>query len=164
MQCATHPSVETELTCSRCGKPICPRCLVQTPVGARCRDCAHLRRIPTYDVKPVFLLRGAAAAFAVSIVSGVLWFLISPPHRGVFAYAALFIALAIGYGVGEAVSWATNRKRGPAFQGIAACAIVLAYVVRNLAGGAGAIPANDVFGYVTVGLAIVVAIGRLARG
>jgi len=64
MQCATHPNVETELTCGRCGTPICPRCLVMTPVGARCRDCAQLRRIPTYEIKPTFLVRGVAAAAA----------------------------------------------------------------------------------------------------
>src|SRR3989304_4969303 len=33
MQCATHPGVETELRCATCGKPICPDCLVGTPVG-----------------------------------------------------------------------------------------------------------------------------------
>ena len=64
MQCATHPSVETELACSRCGKPICPRCLVITPVGARCRECARLRRLPTYRLGTVFILRGLGAALA----------------------------------------------------------------------------------------------------
>ncbi|MCJ7491586.1 MAG: hypothetical protein MUP15_05490 [Dehalococcoidia bacterium] len=161
MQCATHPDVETELACGRCGKPICPRCLVQTPVGARCRDCAHLRRIPTYEIRPTYLLRGIAAAIAVGAAAGGVWFLVSPPHGGAFAYVALFLALGIGYATGEAVSRATNRKRGPALQGIAACGVVIAYLVRNLVDGAGPIPANDVFGYVTVGLAIVVAIGRL---
>jgi len=161
VQCATHPDVETELACGRCGKAICPRCLVQTPVGARCRECAHLRRIPTYDVKPAFLLRAIAAAVAVGAAAGGVWFLISPPHGGAFAYVALFLALGIGYAIGEAVSWAANRKRGPTLQGIAASGVVVAYLVRNLVDGAGAIPANDVFGYVTVGLAIVVAIGRL---
>jgi hypothetical protein len=161
MYCATHPNVETELTCSRCGKPICPRCLVQTPVGARCRDCANLRRIPTYDVRPHFLLRAAVAAAVVGAALGGIWYLLSPARRGAVAYVALFIALAIGYGIGETVSWVTNRKRGPTLQGIAAAGVVLAYVVRNVAGGGAPIASNDVFGYVTVGLAIVVAIGRL---
>ena len=58
MQCATHPDVETELGCSRCGKAICPRCLVHTPVGARCRECANVRRIPTYNVSADLMLRG----------------------------------------------------------------------------------------------------------
>ncbi len=161
MQCATHPGVETELACSRCGKAICPRCLVHTPVGARCRDCAHLRRIPTYDVKPRYLLRAAGAAGAGGIVGGIIWWLLLPERVSGIAYFALFFAIGLGYAVGEAVSWASNRKRGAVLQGIAACGIVIAYLLRNALSGSGLLAANDLFGYVTVGLAIVVAIGRL---
>src|SRR5262245_41825997 len=50
VQCARHPEVETALRCSRCDTPICPRCLIQTPVGARCRDCARLARSPVYTM------------------------------------------------------------------------------------------------------------------
>jgi hypothetical protein len=39
MYCANHPNVETELSCGRCGKPICTRCLVHMEVGIRCREC-----------------------------------------------------------------------------------------------------------------------------
>jgi hypothetical protein len=161
MQCATHPNVETELACGRCGKAICPRCLVHTPVGARCRDCAQMRRIPTYDVKPAYLAKGALAAAATGIVGGVIWYFVSGPGARGIAYLSLFLALAIGYGIGEAVSWATNRKRGAQLQGMAACGVVVAYLVRNLIGGGAPVPVNDVFGYVTVGIGIVVAIGRL---
>jgi hypothetical protein len=161
MQCATHPDVETELRCGRCGKPICPRCLVQTPVGARCRQCAGLRRIPTYDVRPAYLVRGVAAAVAAGAALGGAWFLLVGRGRGGFAYVSLFLGLAIGYAIGETVSWATNRKRGAVLQGIAACGVVIAYFVRNLLGGSGPIAVDDIYGYVTVGLAIVVAIGRL---
>ena len=43
--CADHPDVETRLRCSRCGRPICPRCSVRTPVGMRCPDCAGTRSL-----------------------------------------------------------------------------------------------------------------------
>jgi hypothetical protein len=161
MQCATHPNVETELTCSRCGKPICPRCLVQTPVGARCRECAHLRRIPTYDVAARYLVRGIAAAAGVGALAGLLWHLLLPQRVSGFVYVSLFLAIGLGYATGEAVSWASNRKRGAVLQGVATCGVVVAYLVRNLLQGSGPIAANDVFGWVTVGIAIVVAIGRL---
>ncbi|MDA0256830.1 MAG: rhomboid family intramembrane serine protease, partial [Chloroflexi bacterium] len=36
--CERHPETETELRCQRCDTPICPRCMVQTPVGFRCPD------------------------------------------------------------------------------------------------------------------------------
>ncbi len=42
--CARHPSVETGLKCASCGTPICPSCLVQTPVGMKCKSCASHKR------------------------------------------------------------------------------------------------------------------------
>ena len=38
--CYRHPSRETGVSCSNCGKPICPDCMTATPVGMRCPDCA----------------------------------------------------------------------------------------------------------------------------
>ena len=38
--CYRHPSRETGVSCSNCGKPICPDCMTSTPVGMRCPDCA----------------------------------------------------------------------------------------------------------------------------
>ena len=161
MQCATHPNVETELTCGRCGTPICPRCLVYTPVGARCRRCANVRRLPTYEIQPVYLLRGIGAAVGAGAAAGIAWFLVLPRGSGASAYIALFLALGIGYAIGESVSLATNRKRGAVLQGIAAAGVVTAYFVHNLLHGSGLIPRDDAFGYVTVAIGIIVAIGRL---
>ncbi len=161
MQCATHPDVETELACGRCGKPICPRCLVHTPVGARCRDCAQVRRLPTYQIPTLHVLRGSGAAAATGAATGAAWALLLPYRLGVYGFFILFLALGIGYAVGEAVSWATNRKRGAVLQGVAASGVVVAYLVHNLIEGVGVIPVNDLYGYVLVAVAIIVAIGRL---
>jgi len=38
--CYRHPGRETGVSCSNCGKPICPDCMTPTPVGMRCPDCA----------------------------------------------------------------------------------------------------------------------------
>jgi hypothetical protein len=159
VQCATHPDVETELACGRCGKPICPRCLVYTPVGTRCRDCAQVRRLPTYQIPTAYLLRGIGAAAAAGAAIGGVWALLLSQRLG--AFFVLFLALGIGYAIGEVVSLATNRKRGPLLQGIAAGGVVVAYLVHNLVEGVAVIPTNDAYGYVLVAVAIVVAIGRL---
>jgi hypothetical protein len=37
--CYYHPNVETELRCNKCGKYICPKDAVRTPVGYRCKSC-----------------------------------------------------------------------------------------------------------------------------
>jgi membrane associated rhomboid family serine protease len=38
MRCYRHPDRETGVTCSECGRPICPDCMVFAPVGIRCPD------------------------------------------------------------------------------------------------------------------------------
>jgi membrane associated rhomboid family serine protease len=39
--CYRHPGRETGVSCSNCGKPICPDCMTATPVGMRCPDCSR---------------------------------------------------------------------------------------------------------------------------
>ena len=41
--CYRHPSRETGVSCSSCGRPICPDCMTPTSVGMRCPECARER-------------------------------------------------------------------------------------------------------------------------
>jgi membrane associated rhomboid family serine protease len=41
--CYRHPTRETGVSCSNCGRPICPDCMTATPVGMRCPECAGQR-------------------------------------------------------------------------------------------------------------------------
>lgn len=41
--CYRHPSRETGVACSSCGRPICPDCMTPTPVGMRCPECSSQR-------------------------------------------------------------------------------------------------------------------------
>ncbi len=41
--CYRHPSRETGVSCSSCGRPICPDCMTPTPVGMRCPQCSRER-------------------------------------------------------------------------------------------------------------------------
>jgi membrane associated rhomboid family serine protease len=38
--CYRHPGRETGVSCSSCGRPICPDCMTPTSVGMRCPECA----------------------------------------------------------------------------------------------------------------------------
>jgi hypothetical protein len=158
--CARHPQVETTLMCGRCGTPICPRCLVQTPVGARCRDCAGIRRIPTGNVSPTYVARGLLAAIGSGAVIGAAWGYISEgtPFVGFFLF---FVALGIGWAVSEAISGATNHKRGPALQACAVGGVVLTYLVHNLVLGGPLLPQGDLWGYLATGAAAFFAASRL---
>jgi membrane associated rhomboid family serine protease len=40
MTCYRHPNRETRVSCSECGRGICPDCMVFAPVGIRCLDHA----------------------------------------------------------------------------------------------------------------------------
>ena len=41
--CYRHPNRETGVSCSNCGRPICPDCMTTTSVGMRCPECASQR-------------------------------------------------------------------------------------------------------------------------
>jgi membrane associated rhomboid family serine protease len=41
--CYRHASRETGVSCSNCGRPICPDCMTTTPVGMRCPECSKQR-------------------------------------------------------------------------------------------------------------------------
>src|SRR5262245_5211887 len=102
--CSYHPNVETRLRCSRCGKPICPRCGVRTPVGLRCPECAGVRGLPTYSSGPAVLARAAGAGLAVAFGVGVIW--------GYLPDWGFYLSLALGFGVAEAMAYVSNAKRG----------------------------------------------------
>lgn len=128
VQCAVHPDVETALRCGKCGKPICPRCLVQTPVGARCAECAQLRRLPIYNVSASQYLVASAAGLTSAAVIGSLWGLF--PLKGLLFKFGL--SLGTGYILGEMVSYSVNRKRGAGLQIVAAGSFVLAILISRI--------------------------------
>ena len=41
--CYRHPDRETGVSCSNCGRPICPDCMTTTSVGMRCPECSRER-------------------------------------------------------------------------------------------------------------------------
>lgn len=125
--CKRHPKIETNLACGKCGDPICPKCMVQTPVGARCPSCARLSRVPTYRVTKSYYLRAIGAGLGSSVVCGFIWALLR-----IVSFASFFnwiIAGAIGYGIGEAISLAVNRKSGTGLAVIGGLAVVVSYVI-----------------------------------
>ncbi len=154
MRCATHPEVETNLSCGRCGHPICPKCMVQTPVGPRCPDCANLKRLPTYEVSPRQYLIAVGIGMGVAIAAGFVWALIWNAIH--FLFLSLLIAAGIGYAIGEVISLATNRKRGPGLQAIAGISVVVSFAVYYLF-----VPWFSFYTIIGLALGIVIAIARL---
>ncbi|RKN38049.1 rhomboid family intramembrane serine protease [Streptomyces hoynatensis] len=40
-RCYRHPDRETRIGCARCGRPICPSCMIAAAVGHQCPECVH---------------------------------------------------------------------------------------------------------------------------
>lgn len=58
--CYRHPDRETGVSCSSCGRPICPECMTPTPVGMRCPMCARERT----KVRTAGQVRAASASIS----------------------------------------------------------------------------------------------------
>ncbi len=125
MYCARHPKVETNLRCGKCGQPICPKCAVQTPVGARCPDCARLTRLPIFQVSIAGYLKAAGVGLGSAAILGVVWGLAVPYLAG-FGY---LLALFAGYAIGELISRVVNRKRGIGLQIISGGSTAICYLI-----------------------------------
>ena len=128
MQCATHPRTETYVRCSRCEKAICTACMISTPVGYRCRDCAGVRTLPQLNLRPVMLLRALAAAVGLVLVGGIVWALV---FQSGFLMLLIMGGAAEGYGIAEGVSRAAGRRTSPALPYIAGVSAALSLVVGN---------------------------------
>ena len=128
--CYWHPEVETRLSCSRCGKSMCAHCLVQAPVGIRCRECGKAQPMPTYDVQPTYYARALGVAVLLIIGLSVLWIVSDRLllALGAFSSVSSMLAIPVGYGTGELISRAVNRKRGVLLSYIGGAAVVLAYL------------------------------------
>lgn len=160
MRCATHPEIETNLKCGKCGKPICPRCLVQTPVGARCPDCAKLYKLPTYRVSTIYYLRAVGTALGMAIAGGIAWGLINSLIP--FFFLSLLLAPAVGYAIGEVVSLSVNRKRSRGLATIAGMAVAISYLINIIfLGGLPFGLFNILLGLLALALGIYAAVNRL---
>ena len=145
VKCSYHPRVMTRLRCSRCGKPICPRCGVRTPVGLRCPDCAGVRGLPTYRTTSDALAKAVAVGFGVAVLVGAIW--------GYLPEWNFYLSLALGFGVAEAMAWASKGKRGVDLQvagmAMVALGLVLGRVILAQRLGASWSDINQ-FGTITV--------------
>ena len=134
LTCYWHPEVETGLSCSRCDKPICPQCLVQAPVGIRCRDCGKVQPMPTYDVRPTNYVRGIGVAILFSVGGGILWFIADQVLAGLGAYGTVsgMLAIPVGYLAGELISISVNRKRSILLSYVAILTVIAAFLLSRL--------------------------------
>ena len=148
LYCANHPKVETMLRCNRCGKPICSRCAVGTPVGYRCKQCLGQQQAVFYSGGAVDYVIGGAIALVLGGIAAYLMALL-----GVWFFA-LILGPTFGVAIAEAVRFAVRRRRSR-------------YLWLVVAGGmvVGALPAlvvGSMWGLLSLGLFLVLGVGAAA--
>lgn len=132
MRCTYHPDVETNITCSNCGKPICPKDMVYTPVGIKCPECARPMGRMTARGKP----RDYAMAVGVAIAGAVGGGLLLAEILSVVRFGTFIFTIAYGYGMGEVSSWAARRNGGPPYQIIVGLGTLAGVAIGGLLSGA----------------------------
>jgi hypothetical protein len=132
--CFYHPNIPTSLRCNRCGKPICAKDAVRTPVGYRCKDCVRQQQDIFFNAMPI----DYAIAAMVSLPVGYLAQRFVPQ----IGFFVILIGPVIGGLVGEVIWRASRKRRGrhtwiAALAGLSLGALVALWPVlsRTLAGG-----------------------------
>jgi membrane associated rhomboid family serine protease len=64
--CYRHPGRETAVSCSNCGRPICPDCMVYAAVGIKCPECAGQPTGPRAATRRVGRVAGGATGSVVT--------------------------------------------------------------------------------------------------
>lgn len=120
--CSCRPSEETFLRCSRCSKPICGPCMVRTPVGMRCPECAGVA-MTFGPLSAAGAIRALIFGLIVAIPVGFLWGLI--PAWG------FYVALLMGFAGAEMVARGAPGRRGPELQAIAVIVMLVGLAVSR---------------------------------
>lgn len=97
--CINHPDRATLVRCSNCESPICPKCMVLTPVGQKCLVCGRV------EFKGPGSARRYGAGVAGLLTAAILQVAVLLLQLGILAFVA---PLIIGYVTG----WVVRRLVG----------------------------------------------------
>jgi tetratricopeptide (TPR) repeat protein len=150
LTCANHPNVETMLRCNRCGKPICTRCAVQTPVGYRCKECVGQQQAVFYSGGAFDYVIGGVIALLLGGIASYLMTLLGA------WFFALILGPTIGIGIAELVRLAVRRRRSKYLWLVVGAGLVLGSLPAML------LALVSLWGLLTLGLFLVLAVGAAA--
>lgn len=133
-QCAWHPNVETNVSCPDCGRYMCPKDMVDSPVGYKCKECGRAR-IKRGGVKPVQLARGVGFGLVAAVVLAPFARFVPFFFIGAIVYGAL-VGEATRRGGGGHRTWEFATIAGVcAFLGVAIAAFVTGLYLPALLAG-----------------------------
>jgi membrane associated rhomboid family serine protease len=95
--CYRHTSRETGVSCSNCGRPICPDCMTPTPVGMRCPECSRSRT----KVRTLRSIATEPTATYVLIALNVVMFVAEQVGRGSGVNDVILRLATLGVGLDQ---------------------------------------------------------------
>jgi membrane associated rhomboid family serine protease len=122
-RCYRHPEVATGVHCTRCGRPICPECMIAAPVGHQCPTCVAEakreyrqgpgRRVAIANAKAIsvttVLLALMGVGYVLEVVAGGAGSLVGGPGTVHLVRLGASVGLAQVPG-GELVGIATGQE------------------------------------------------------
>lgn len=69
--CYRHPDRVAGVGCQRCGRAICPQCMVQASVGFQCPDCTHAQPQKVLNSRQLFGRAGSADIVVGKVLIGL---------------------------------------------------------------------------------------------
>jgi hypothetical protein len=130
--CYRHPKTETSLRCNRCGRPICAKCAVRTPVGFRCPECVREQQNKYYTGGALDYVIAVVVALPLSLIAAAIFILFIGLFISRIVFfswiISFFAAPAAGGIIAEAVRWAVGRRRSRYLNIIVAGCLVVGVV------------------------------------
>ena len=128
--CYRHADRHTALRCYSCGRPICSRCAVKTPVGYRCPECIREAEAVFFTARPLDYVVAALVSLPLSVLAG---FLVTLFGRGFFFIIIIFfIGGAIGGLIAGVASRVVGRRRGRYLPHVVAASVIVGAFVPAL--------------------------------
>jgi uncharacterized protein YjeT (DUF2065 family) len=114
--CKRHPTEKTSISCAACGDPICPLCLVSTPVGMKCPNCAKSANSALTSISTGKLILAGIFAIFAGFVASII---------GSIGFFVLLIGIPFGYFVGNTIMRIVGMKYGWKLEVITVAGIII---------------------------------------
>jgi hypothetical protein len=107
--CAKHPEREASLRCIRCDRLMCSQCIVKTPTGYICQDCARRAEDKFFHAtNQDYWIQGAACFIGMALAAAIIW----QTRIASQLLFSVFIGPVVGGAVAEVALRMTERRRG----------------------------------------------------
>ncbi len=131
-------------------------------MGARCRECARINKLPTFQVSGKQLLISSSAGLVIAVAYGFLWGILGLYTN--FIILNLLLGAGAGFCISEGMSRVINRKRGTKLAIVASIMVVVsgfASVFTPIGIIYAGTPMFIILDILAVGIGIYVAVNRL---